>query len=345
MVRNFKVNYREDMALLQSQWQKFWLGVLVLALIFVPLVLDRYQLSILNEISIVLIGALGLNLLIGYTGQLSLAHGAFVAIGAYASGLLTGNLAIPFIVSLPLSGLIAAGLGLIIGIPSLRLKGLYLALGTIAFSFVIEYILQHWDLTQGDLGMGVKHISFGAWKIKTQLQYYYFLGGFAVVSVLVTNNLVRSKIGRSFIAIRDRDTAAEAMGIPTIKYKIIAFSLSAFFAGISGCLTAHYNKWLVPSSFDLSLTISVFAVIIVGGLGSVLGTVLGSVLITGIPHGIVYFVDILQDSYPSLGGLVAEIKLGIFGLVIILTLLFEPAGLVGIYRRLRVYWKTWPFTY
>jgi len=345
MSRNFKVSYKEDMALLQNGWQKGWLVILVLTLIFVPLFLGRYQLSILNEISIVLIGALGLNLIIGYTGQLSLAHGAFVAIGAYSSGLITGKLALPFLLSLPLSGLIAAILGLVIGIPSLRLKGLYLALGTLAFGFIIEYILQHWDLTQGDLGMGVKRITIGDWTIKTQLEYFYFLGTFAFLSVLVTSNIVRSKIGRSFIAIRDRDIAAEAMGINIIKYKIIAFALSAFYAGMAGCLTAHFNRWLVPSSFDISLTISAIAVIIVGGLGTVLGTVLGAILITGIPHAIVYIVDIFQDSYPALSGIVVEIKLGIFGLVIIATLLIEPRGLVGIYQRIKVYWKTWPFKY
>jgi branched-chain amino acid transport system permease protein len=345
MYRKFKVSYKEDMALLQNRWQKSWLAILVLSLIIIPLLLSRYQLSILNEISIVIIGALGLNLLIGYTGQLSLAHGAFVAIGAYSSGLLTAKLSMPFIVSLPLSGLIAAALGLIIGIPSLRLKGLYLALGTLAFGFIIEYIIHHWDLTQGDLGMAVKRITIGPWTIKSQLQYFYFLSSFAFLSVLVTNNFVRSKIGRSFIAIRDRDTAAEAMGIPITKYKIIAFSLSAFYAGMAGCLTAHYSRWIVPSSFGISLTISAIAVIIVGGLGTVLGTILGAILITGIPHLIVFIADMLQDSYPALSGLMAEIKLGIFGLVIILTLLIEPKGLVGIYQRIKIYWKTWPFKY
>ena len=345
MSRNFKVSYKEDMALLQNRWQKTWLAILILSLIFVPLFLNRYQLSILNEISITIIGALGLNLLIGYTGQLSLAHGAFVAIGAYSSGLITGILDMPFLISLPLSGLIAAGLGLIIGIPSLRLKGLYLALGTLAFGFVVEYILQHWDLTQGDLGMAVKRITIGPWTIKSQLQYFYFFTAFTVAFILITNNFVRSKIGRSFIAIRDRDIAAEAMGIPIVKYKITAFALSAFYAGVAGCLTAHLNRWIVPSSFDISLTISTIAVIIVGGLGTILGTILGAILITSIPHLIIYGVDILRDSYPALSGLVVEFKLGIFGLVIIGTLLFEPRGLVGIYQRFKVYWKTWPFRY
>lgn len=345
MMRNFKVSYREDMALLQSGWQKMWLGVLFLLLIGVPPFLGRYQLSILNEINIAVIGALGLNLLIGYTGQLSLAHGAFVAIGAYASGLLTGELGVPFVLSLPLSGLIAAGLGLVVGIPSLRLKGLYLALGTLAFGFVIEYILQHWELTKGDLGMAVGKIQIGSWLISSQLEYFYFFLAVVVFSVLVTNNLVRSKIGRSLIAIRDRDIAAEAMGIPIAKYKITAFALSAFYAGIAGCLAAHYNRWIVPSSFDISLTICAIAIIIVGGLGTIPGTILGAVLITGIPHAIVYMIDILRDNYPALSGFIVDFKLGIFGLVIIGTLLFEPRGLYGIYQRIKVYWKTWPFKY
>jgi branched-chain amino acid transport system permease protein len=153
MSSNFNISYREDTAIFQNLWVKTWMAILVLLMIVSPFFLNRYQLSILNEMGIAVIGALGLNLLIGFTGQLSLGHGAFAAIGAYSSALLTGKLGIPFIISLPFSGLIAALLGLIIGIPSLRLKGLYLALGTLAFAFVIEYILFHWDLTQGDLGL------------------------------------------------------------------------------------------------------------------------------------------------------------------------------------------------
>ena len=218
MSSNFKVSYKEDTAIFQNLWVKTWMAILALLMFVSPFFLNRYQLSILNEMGIAVIGALGLNLLIGFTGQLSLGHGAFAAIGAYSSALLTGKLGIPFIISLPFSGLIAALLGLIIGIPSLRLKGLYLALGTLAFAFVIEYILFHWDLTQGDLGMAVKRISVGSFQIKSQRQYFYVIVSFAVLFVLCTKNLVRSKIGRSFIAIRDRDIAAEAMGISLAKY-------------------------------------------------------------------------------------------------------------------------------
>jgi branched-chain amino acid transport system permease protein len=345
MGSQFKVSYKADFALFQNLWVKFWLGVFILLVAVLPFFLSRYQLSILNEMGIAIIGALGLNLLIGYTGQISLGHGAFVAIGAYTSGFLTGKLDVHFIISLPLSGLMAAVLGLIVGIPSLRLKGLYLALGTLAFGFVIEYILFHWDLTQGDLGMAVKRISVGDFQIKTQRQYFYLITTFAFLAVLVAKNIIRSKIGRSFIAIRDRDIAAEAMGISLAKYKIMAFGLSAFYAGIAGCLTAHYNRWIVPGSFDISLSIAYIAMIIMGGLGTVLGSVLGAMLITGIPHGIVYIVDLIKDSYPALSGFIVDFKLGIFGLVIVGTLLFEPAGLFGIYRRIKVYWKTWPFKY
>jgi len=345
MSSRFKVSYKEDMVLFQNLWVKTWLVILILLMIILPFIMNRYQLSILNEMGIATIGALGLNLLIGYTGQISLGHGAFVAIGAYTSGLLTGKLGIPFIISLPLSGLMAALLGLIVGIPSLRLKGLYLALGTLAFGFVIEYILFHWNITQGDLGMAVKRISVGEFQIKTQRQFFYLITALAVLAVVCTKNIVRGKIGRSFIAIRDRDIAAEAMGISLAKYKIMAFGLSSFYAGIAGCLTAHYNRWIVPGSFDISLSIAFIAMIIMGGLGTVLGSVLGAILITGIPHAIVYIVDLLKDAYPELSGFIVDFKLGIFGIIIVGTLLFEPAGLYGIYRRTKVYWKTWPFKY
>ncbi|MCK4818198.1 branched-chain amino acid ABC transporter permease, partial [bacterium] len=289
--------------------------------------------------------AIGLNLLVGYTGQISLGHGAFLAIGAYTSALLTGKLGVPFFVSLPLSGLMAAGLGMIIGIPSRRLKGLYLALGTLAFSFVVEYVLFHWDLTQGDLGMRVKKIGLGDFVIKTEGQYFYLIMTFAALATICAKNLIRTKIGRNFIAIRDRDIAAEAMGISLAKYKVMAFAVSSFYAGAAGCLMAHYNKWIVPGSFDISLSIAYIAMIIMGGLGTIMGSILGAILITGIPYGIVYLVDLFKDSYPALSGLIVDLKLGIFGLIIVVTLLFEPQGLFGIYKRAKVYWKTWPYKF
>jgi branched-chain amino acid transport system permease protein len=345
MGSTYKVSYKGDMAIFQNLWTKVWLGIFIVLAIVCPFFLDRYQLSILNEMGIATIGALGLNLLIGYTGQISLGHGAFLAIGAYTSALLTGKLGFPFLLSLPVSGLVAALLGLIVGIPSLRLKGLYLALGTLAFSFIIEYILFHWDLTQGDLGMSAKGIGIGDYVISSQRDYFYLILAFAALAVICTKNLVRTKIGRSFVAIRDRDIAAEAMGIPLAKYKIMAFGISSFYGGVAGCLLAHYNKWIVPGSFDISLSIAYIAMIIMGGLGTVLGTVLGAILITGIPHGIVYVVDLLKAAYPALSGFIVDFKLGIFGLIIVLTLLFEPKGLFGIYARVKVYWKTWPFKY
>ena len=345
MGNRFKTSYKEDLALYQNLWVKVWLAVLVLLLIVSPHFMTRYQLSILNEMGIAAIGALGLNLLTGYTGQISLGHGAFLAIGAYTSALLTGGLGIPFWFSLPLSGLMAAVLGMVVGIPSLRLKGLYLALGTLAFGFIVEYILFHWDLTQGDMGMAVKRVSFFHFVVRTEIQYFYLIMVFTVLAAILAKNIARSKIGRCFIAIRDRDIAAEAMGISLVKYKIMAFGVSSFYAGVAGCLTAHYQKWIVPGSFDISLSIAYIAMIILGGMGSILGSILGAILITGIPHGIVYLTDFFKGSYPSLSGLIVDFKLGIFGVIIVVTLLLEPQGLFGIYRRIKVYWKTWPYKY
>ena len=342
---NFKVSYKADMALFQNLWVKYWLVIFIVIMILAPFYVSRYQLSILNEIGIAVIGALGLNLLTGYTGQISIGHGAFVGIGAYTTALLTSKLGLPFLISLPLSGLMAAMLGMIVGIPSLRLKGLYLALGTLAFGFIVEYILYHWNLTQGDMGMAVPKISFGGFTIRTERQFYFLIRAAAAIAAIFAKNIARTKIGRCFVAIRDRDIAAEAMGIPLAKYKVMAFAISAFYAGVAGCLMAHYQKWIVPGSFDLSLSIAYIAMIIMGGLGTILGSILGAILITGIPHGIIYLTDVFKESYPALSGLIVDFKLGIFGLIIVLTLLFEPRGLFGIYQRIKVYWKTWPFKY
>jgi branched-chain amino acid transport system permease protein len=270
------------------------------------------------------IGAIGLNLLIGYTGQISLGHGAFLAIGAYTAGLLTGKAGLPFLLSLPLSGMAAAALGMIVGIPSLRLKGLYLALGTLAFGFIVEYILFHWDLTQGNKGMSVPRASLAGLVISTQTQYYYLIMTCAVLATLISKNLVRTKIGRNLIAIRDRDIAAEALGINLAKYKLMA---------------------IVPGNFDLSLSLAYIAMIILGGLGTILGSILGAILITGIPHAITFVTDLLRETLPALSKVIVDLKMGIFGLIIVLTLLFEPSGLFGIYRRVKLYWKTWPYKY
>ncbi len=342
---SLKTSYKEDMALFQNTWVKVWLGILIAGLVICPYFVSNYQLSILNEMAVAVIGALGLNLLIGYTGQISLGHAAFIAIGAYTTALLTGDLGLPFVVSLPLSGAMAAVLGMIVGVPALRLKGLYLALGTLAFGFIVEYVIFHWDLTRGDLGMAVPAISVAGFEINTERQYFHLTAVMAVLATIVAKNVTRSKIGRCFTAIRDRDIAAEAMGIPLAKYKIMAFAISSFYAGIAGCLMAHYQRWIVPGSFDIHQSIAFIAMIVLGGLGTILGAVLGAILITAIPHAIVYATDLFKDSYPVFGGLIVDFKLGIFGLIVVLFLLFEPHGLAGIYRRTKLYWKTWPFRY
>jgi len=345
MGRKFKTSYQQDSALFQNLWVKSWLAIAIVVLCVLPFVLKPYELSIMNGIGIAVIGALGLNLLTGYTGQISLCHGALVGIGAYSTALLSANLGLHFLVSLPLSGLMAAALGLIVGVPSLRLKGLYLALGTLAFGFIFEYVILHWNLTQGEMGLAVPRIQFASFVVETERHFYFLILITAALATLAAKNIARSKIGRCFVAIRDRDIAAEAMGISLTKYKIMAFGISAFYAGLAGCLLAHYQQWIVPGNFDLMLSISYIAMIIMGGLGTVLGSILGAGLITLIPHGIVYLTDAFKDVWPGLSGLIVSFKLGVFGLVIVGTLLFEPRGLFGIYQRIKVYWKTWPFKY
>ena len=342
---DFKVSYQQDMALFPNLWVRTWLVILFALMLLAPFVLSRYQLSILNEMGIAVIGALGLNLLTGYTGQISLGHGAFVAIGAYTTGIVSTRFGLPICLTLPLAGLVSASLSLIVGVPSLRLKGMYLALGTLAFGFIVEYILYHWDLTQGDMGMAVGKISLGSLTVRTERHFYFLIMALATLATFVAKNIARTRIGRCFVAIRDRDVAAEAMGIPLARYKVMAFALCAFYAGVAGCLMAYYQKWIVPGSFDLSLSIAYIAMVIMGGLGTILGSILGAILISGIPHAIVYLTDVVKAVYPALSGLIVDFKLGIFGLIIVITLLFEPRGLFGIYLRTKTYWKTWPFRY
>jgi len=342
---NFKTSYQKDTAILQTLWIKVWLAILILCLVIAPFFLSRYALSILNQMGIAAIAAIGLNILVGYTGQISLGHAAFLAIGAYTSALLTGKMGCPFLLSVPLSGLMAALIGMVVGIPSLRVKGLYLALGTLAFGFIVQYVIFHWGLTQGNRGLAAPSPELLCLKVKTEAQFFYLIMAFVTMATIVSKNLVRTKIGRYFIAIRDADIAAEAMGINLLKYKIMAFGVSSFYAGVAGCLLGHYQQWIVPGNFDLSHSIGYIAMIIVGGLGITTGSIFGAITIVGIPYGVTVLADVLKHDFPFLARMVVDLKLCIYGTIIVLTLLIEPKGIFEIYNRLKVFCKTWPYKY
>ncbi len=342
----YKTSYREDLKIFQTRFVKSWLLVLAILLAVFPFVSSQYILYIANLCGIAIIGALGLNILSGFTGQISLGHAAFLAIGAYSSTLLTLKLGIPFWISLPLGGCIAALFGMIIAIPCLRLRGLYLAIATFAFAFTVEYIIVHWSsLTNGTSGLTVPHPSIAGFVFKTDKAFYFLILVFVIFSVTFAKNLFRTEAGRAFIAIRDKDIAAEVIGINLTKYKILSFMTSSFYAGIAGGLYAVTLSSIGPEHFTFLVTIQYIAMVLVGGMGSVLGSILGAIFMTVLPEGIRLLRDVLSHDFPFLITRLADLQSSFYGLAIILVLIFEPKGLFGLWIKQKNYWKGWPYTY
>lgn len=342
----YKTSYREDMKIFQTRFVKFWLGLLFLLLIVFPFTAGQYFLYTANLCGIAIIGALGLNILSGFTGQISLGHAAFLAIGAYASTILSVKLGFPYWVSLPLAGFISALSGLIIAIPCLRLRGLYLAIATFAFHFIVEYVIVHWDsMTNGTGGLTVPEASIFGFVFDSDRKIYFLILFLVIFAILFAKNLFRTEAGRAFIAIRDNDISAQVIGIDITRYKVLSFMVSSFYAGIAGGLYALTLSFIGPEHFTFLMTIEYLAMILVGGVGTIAGTVFGAIFMTMLPEGIRLLRDILSQDFPFLITRMADLQASCYGLVIILFLIFEPTGLFGMWVRVRNYWKGWPYTY
>jgi len=342
----FKTRYRDDIKIFQTLFVKFWLCLLLLFLVLFPYIAGQYLLYTASLCGIAVIGALGLNILSGYTGQISLGHAAFIAIGAYASTILSIRWGLPFWASFPLAGMISALSGLVIAIPCLRLRGLYLAIATFAFYFIVEYVIIHWNsLTNGTGGLTVPEPSLFGFAFDSEIKIYYLILSVAVCGVAFARNLIRTEAGRAFIAIRDHDIAAEVIGIDITKYKILSFMVSSFYAGIAGSLYAVTLSFIGPEHFTFLMTIEYLAICLVGGVGTIVGTIYGAVFITLLPEGIRLLRDAFSQDYPFLVTRMADLQASFYGLSIILFLIFEPTGLFGIWLRIKKYWKAWPYTY
>lgn len=345
--RTFKETYREDIKLFQTIWIKFWLAIFFLGLLSAPLWADPYIIYMANIAGIAAIGAIGLNILTGFTGQISLGHAAFVAIGAYTSALLAHHTGIPFYVNILIGGLVAASFGIILGLPCLRLKGLYLAMATMSFGVVVEYTITHWDsLTRGVRGFRVPPVTLFGHILNDDATFFYVLMLFLLLLTIAAKNIIRTRVGRAFVAIRDRDVAAETMGVDVTKYKVMAFGISAFYGGVAGGLYGYYTAYVLPENFSVLLSIEYVAMVIVGGMGSISGSILGAAFLTLIPDiikGLTEFIgqyiSLFQDIYND------EWNIASFGLLIIVFLIVEPKGLNGIWIRIKTCFKEWPFTY
>jgi len=342
---DFKTSYREDIAILQTTFVKVCVVLFVIGLIGLILISDVYVIYIINLCAIATIGALGLNLLTGFTGQISVGHAGFLAIGAYSSAILV-EAGLPFLLALPAAGFIATLCGMLVGIPSLKLRGLYLAITTFAFGYIVEHVANSWvSLTNGANGMTVMPVSLFGMDFDTDKGFFFIVFPIAVLAVMYARNLIRSRPGRAWIAIRDRDIAAETMGIGLRWYKLSAFAVSSFYGGVAGALYAHYMQYIGPNHFELSLSVQYLAMIIVGGMGSILGSIFGAVFMTILPEILKYLPDLLKDSFPFLVERFADIHLILYGLIIMLFVIIEPKGLYGIWRNIKTYWQMWPYTH
>ena len=345
--KTFRETYYEDIKLLQTLWIKAWIGLFILGLVVAPFATDPYVVYLINLSCVATVAALGLNLLTGFTGQISLGHAAFFAIGAYCTAILSSEFGMPYWLCLPASGFFAAFTGLLLGIPCLRLKGLYLAMATMSFGVVVEYVVITWEgVTKGVRGIGIPTPKVFGYPLDSNEKLYYFLLAVTAIAVVAATNLVRTRIGRAFIAIRDRDIAAEVMGVNLTKYKVMAFAIGSFYAGVAGGLYAYLMHYIHPEHFTFLLSVQYLAMIIVGGLGSILGSVFGAVFITIIPEFIKGLADLLTLAIPALQDKYDDgWNIAAFGLLIMLFLIFEPKGLFGIWIRVKTCFKNWPYTY
>lgn len=336
--------YLADEALLSTRTQWAWMGILALVLIAAPFVLNNYWLYLACLVAINVASATGLNILTGYTGLVSLGQGAFMAVGAYTVAWLEANVGTPFVVNLVVGGALAALVGVFVGIPSLRVKGLYLAIATIGASIILQFFFVNWSsVTGGSRGINVAPATFFGTQLTTYFQLYWLFVPVAALMVLGAANLFRTRVGRAFIAIRDRDISAEVLGIPLLRYKLLSFAISSFYAGVAGGMWAYFFRSVSPESFTIVESIFYLAAVIVGGMGSILGGVIGAAFMTLVPEILRFGVEIASPYVSNAATLLSPIRTVAFGGLIIAFLVLEPQGLAEIVQRIRRFFHLWPF--
>jgi branched-chain amino acid transport system permease protein len=323
-----------------------WVGALLLALIVFPLVTGNYFIALATTVGIAAIGAIGLNMLTGVTGLISLGQAGFLAAGCYTTGLLITDYSWPPELALIASGVMAALLSLVVGVPSLRLKGLYLAITTMAFSFIITHFLLYAEnITHGPYGVRIEDLDFFGLNLASPTQLYYLVMIVAALTTVAALNILRTRVGRAFSAIRDHDVAARMMGISLTRYKLISFVVSSFFVGIAGGLMAFQFRFINVDLFNLLLSVEALAMIIVGGLGSVAGSILGAIFIVLLPEVTQELIDLLPSGVTAmLSTYIYELRGFLTGLAIIIMLRIKPHGLIGLWRDVKRYWTHWPLS-
>jgi len=345
----FKTEYEQDIRIAKHSGYLWSYGALLIAVCAAPLMLEEYYIGQMTQLYIIAIAGVGLMLLSGYTGLISLGHAAFFGIGAYTEAVLTGNgLQLPFMeepivfsffISFPLSGILAAIAGIAIGIPALRLVGIYLAMATFAFAIIIEEVFSRWEsVTNGYTGLLVESIEMGGVDITDGVPFYFLSLAVLIVVILFSLNLLRSPTGRAMMAVRDSEISAQSMGVNLARTKTTAFALSAGITGLAGALFAHKLGFLSPESFTVLQSLELLVLVVVGGIGSLHGAIFGAMFVLALPQGLA----IMKDYLPHVIAEQPGFEPLIFGLILVFFIIFEPFGIYGRWLKVKLYFQMFP---
>src|SRR5437899_656755 len=347
---DFRTSYAADTTILPTTTGRNAAIVGIVLICFAPQVFSAYWLSILIQIGIFGIAALGLNILVGFTGQISIGHAAFFLFGAFTSAYVSNHLSIPVFFAIPLAGVITALVGLIFGVPAARLKGLYLVIATLAAQYILlDFFSRAEWFTGGSVPASANPFSIFGTILRGDRQYFYVVLAYVLASYLLVTNLMRTRDGRALVAVPDHYLSAEIMGINLTKYRTLSFGLAAFFAGIAGALYAHYQLVVSNEGFGIERSIIFLAMIIIGGTGSIMGTLMGTAFVVLLPESMEWLSHWLKggmiDKALSLNNNITFLREIAIGLIIIAFLMFEPDGLAHRWRQIKTYWKLYPFSH
>src|SRR6201994_30882 len=334
----FRTNYRQDTLLWRHRGDLFWYGLLGIVLLAFPKLLGEFYVGEMGGVFIFAIAGVGMMLMAGYTGLISLGHAAFLGIGAYTEAILLAQ-GLPLLLTLPLAGLVTGFFGVLIGLPTLRMSGLYLAIATLAFGSIVGTVFQKWEsLTGGFDGFAVPTPTLFGIDIQSANGIYYLSLAVLVIVLWLSANLLRTPVGRALVAIRDSEISAQSMGIHLARYKTFAFAISAFITGLAGALFAHYVRYLAPDAFDVLLSVQFVTIVFVGGLGSLHGVIFGALFVRLLPQ----FIAIIRDDLPYGIGRMPGLEPSLFGLVLVLVILFEPGGIYGRWIKIKHWFQAYP---
>lgn len=347
---DFKTAYRADTTIFPTVTSRNLAIAGIILLCLAPLAMDRYWLSLLIQIGYLGIAALGLNILVGFTGQISIGHAAFFGFGAFSSAYFSNVFGIPVFFAVPLAGLATTAIGMIFGLPAARLKGLYLAIATLAAQFILQdFFARATWFSGGVAGTLAESFSIFGFVFDTDERYFYVVLAYVVVMYVMAANLMRTRDGRALVAVRDHYLSAEMMGINLTKYRTLSFGISSFYAGIGGALYAHYLQFVSVEGFSILFSIQFLGMVIIGGLGSIMGSLMGTVFMVLLPEAMDGLTGMLAgtaiDRALDLSDSLAFLREMAIGLVIILFLIFEPDGLAHRWKQIKAYWKLYPFSH